>query len=252
MHLDEEQAQRLLHGELPGSAEAVARAHLAECADCRERIAEAEREERQVDALLRHVDHDPPRISARAVARRARAQDLGWARWAAGIIIALGIAGAAYASPGSPLPAWLDAIAEWIEGPVDRPGSDSAPVLPQDSAVAGIAVAPGRELIILFTSSQAEGQVRISLTDSADVVVRAPIGTATYTADAERLVIDNQGSVSTFEVQIPRAASRVEIRLAGDRIFLKEGRRITTDQSTIEGGPYVLPLTPSRSSPPDG
>lgn len=248
MHLDEEQVQRLLHGELPRPVETTARAHLAECAHCRARVAEADQEERDVYALLRHADHETPRISARAVALRARGP--GWGRWAAGIAIALGVAGAAYASPGSPLPAWLDAIAEWVAGPSDRSRSAPAPGRPQDPAVAGIAVAPGRELVILFTSPRAGGDVQVSLTDSAEVVVRAPIGSATYTSDAERLVIDNQGSVATFEIQIPRAAPRVEIQVNGDRIFLKEGRRITTDQSTDAKGRYVLPLTPSRSSPP--
>jgi len=111
-------------------------------------------------------------------------------------------------------------------------GSAQAP----DPGVAGIAVAPGRALVILFTSPQVEGQAQVSLTDGTEVVVRAPSGTATFTADVDRLVIDNPGSRATFEIQIPRAAPWVEIRVQGVPIFLKEGSRVT--------GSYLLPLTP--------
>lgn len=218
MHLDEEQVQRLLHRELAPPLETAVREHLAECIECRGRVAQAEREEDEVHALLRHLDHPAPRVDPHAVAARARARGVRWVRWAAGIVVALGLAGAAYAAPGSPLPAWVEAVVRWVEG-----GSAEVP----DPGVAGIAVAPGRELVILFTSAQPEGQAEVSLTDGAEVVVRAPIGAATFTSDVDRLVIDNQGSPATFEIQIPRTAPRVEIRVAGDRIFLKEGSRVT-------------------------
>ncbi len=249
MHLDEEQVQRFLHGELTPPVETAVGEHLAACPDCRGRLAEAEREENQVYALLRHVDHPPPRVDARAVIARARAPDLGWGRWAAGILLALGFAGAAYAAPGSPLPAWVEAVVEWMGGRPDR--SPVAPAPPQtpllDPGVAGIAVAPGRELVILFTSPQAEGSAHVSLTDGAEVVVRAPINAATFTSDVDRLVIDNQGSAATFEIQIPRGAPRVEIRVGGDRIFLKEGPRVATAKSADTRGPYLLRLAPSGS-----
>ncbi|MGH7672815.1 MAG: zf-HC2 domain-containing protein, partial [Gemmatimonadales bacterium] len=100
MHLDDEQVQRLLHRELAPPVETSVRAHLAQCASCRGRVAEAEREETEVYALLRHVDDPPPPVDARAVVARARARGLGRLRWAAGVLLALGLAGAAYAAPG--------------------------------------------------------------------------------------------------------------------------------------------------------
>jgi hypothetical protein len=56
-------------------------------------------------------------------------------------------------------------------------------------------------------------------------------------------VIDNSGSPATFEVEIPRGAARVEIAVAGKRIFLKEGPRLTAEGSGEAG--YLLPLVPS-------
>ena len=249
MHLDEEQVQRLLHGELPRATETSAREHLARCADCRQRVAEGKRDEDEVYALLRAVDVPPPAIDAEAVAARARAHDFGLKRWAAGILLALCIGGAAYAVPGSPLPALVGAVVEWMGGRPESPPTTTSPEAPPDASIAGIAVVPGEGLLIQFTSAQTEGVAHVSLTDGAEVVVRAPIGAATFSSDADRLVIDNAGSSATFEIQIPRAAPRVEVRVSGNRIFLKEGPRVTTGASGLADalGPFHLPLTPSGS-----
>jgi hypothetical protein len=148
--------------------------------------------------------------------------------WAAVVLLALGVAGVAYAAPGSPLRQWAHAVAVWLRGETPQP----------EASGAGIAVAPGQNLIILFTSTQREGSARVSLTDRADVVVRAPVGAATFSLEADRLVIDNKHSRASFEIQIPRAARRVEIRVAGARRFLKDGPAVTA--------PLTVQLTPLR------
>src|SRR5262245_59624898 len=177
-HLDEERGQRLLDGELPSPAEAAARGHIALCEDCGRRVAEATREEDEVSVLLRAVDDPRPAVSADAVAARASAHGWSWGRWAAVLLIALGLAGGAYALPGSPLPALVQAVVAWIgggPGPSHEP-SPPPPAEAPDAGVGGIAVAPGEALSILFTAAQAEGTARVSLSDGAEVVVRAPIG----------------------------------------------------------------------------
>jgi anti-sigma factor RsiW len=226
MHLDLEHLQRLVHGELSPAGERSAREHLAVCAECRAGAADLERQEAEVHALLRQVDHVVPAVDVRTIVARARARRAGWLRWAAVTLVSLGLAGAAWAAPGSPLKAWAEAVTAWIRG---------TPEVTEPS-VAGIAVAPGSDLLVLFTSTQTAGTVRVSLSDSADVVVRAPVGAASYSTEADRLVIDNRGSQASFEVHVPRAAPRVEIRVAGVRRFLKEDSVVT--------GPTVVPLTP--------
>ena len=251
MHLDEEQVQRLLHGELVPRAASSVREHLTGCSECRAWVAETEREEQEVQALLRHLDHAVPRVDVHAVARRARAHELHWGRWAAGVALALGLGGASYAIPGSPLPAWVRAAAQWVGGWTERSPSAPAPTSPPEPeptrqpepSVAGIAVAPGPALLISFTS--AAGQVRVSLTDAAQVVVRAPSGAAVFTSHVDQLVIDNAGSTTTFDIEIPRTAPRVEIRAGKQRILLKEGGSITAAKPAESSGPYLLPLTPS-------
>lgn len=247
MHLDEEQVQRLLHGELLSGAEASAREHLAGCVDCRRRVTEAEQEEDEVYALLGTVDDPPPHVSAGAIAARARAPDFTWVRRVAAVLLAVGVATAAYAVPGSPLPRWVGAFVGWVGGRQASPPSARGPMQAPEPRVAGIAVSPGQRLVILFTSPQAEGRARVSLTDGTEVVVRAPPGAAAFTSGVDQLVIDDQATSPTFEIQIPRAAPWIEIRVGGDRIFLKEGPRVTaraSGDSTGAAGFYSLPLAP--------
>ncbi len=221
MHLDEEQLQRLLHDELGARAMPGAREHLAECTECRERFVEAQRDEGEIFALLRRVDHAVPAIDPETVAARARGVGAVWGRWAAGILLFLGVAGVAYALPGSPLRDWVGSVVAWI-GDSDQPPTGPAPVqAPDDEEVAGIAAIPGQQFVIAFESSETGGQAQVSLTEGEEVTVRAPIGAASFTSAADRLVIANSGSGATFKIEIPRTAPRVEIRVAGNRVFLK-------------------------------
>ena len=84
MHLDEGQIQRVLHHELPDPEDAAAREHVVECPDCRNRMAEATREEQAVFGLLGRVDHPAPRVTVDTIVSRARGYRVGRVRWAAG------------------------------------------------------------------------------------------------------------------------------------------------------------------------
>lgn len=245
MHLDDERVERVLHGELSGQAHGHALAHVATCAACRERLAAARREQDEIDALLRRLDHPAARLEAGTVARRADARRSARLRRAAAVVLALGAAGGVWAAPGSPVPGWFDA---WrgrgtAATPAPREGADdTAP----DASSGGIAVAPGAALVIDFAMVRA-GQVRVSLTNGSEVTVRASTGMASYTSDPDlRILVESNGAQGSFEVGIPRGAARVEIRAAGRRVFLKEGARVTTDSPANEDGVYLVPLAAAR------
>lgn len=240
-HLDTEQVQRMLHGELAAEDVASVHAHLAACAACRQRVAEADAEEAAVHALLRHVDHAPPAVDAAAVVATARRRRPARLRWAAGIVLALGAAGAVYAVPGSPLRGLVEAVRDRV-GERASPATVETPARQPGPDVAGIAVPAGERLVIAFTAPQQEGRATVSLTDAAEVVIRARSGTATFTSGVDRLVIDNEGSTASFDIEIPRGAPQVEILVAGRRVFVKEGSRITAETSNDSVGPYHLPL----------
>jgi len=240
MHLNEEQLQRLMHDELAWTEVTPVREHVAQCAACRDGLDAARRDEHEVLQLLVFVDHAPPPVSAATLIARARSREWSWMGRAAAILLAVSVAGVAWAAPGSPVRAFFGNAVEWMRR---GPGSAShrAPA-PAPPAVAGIAVAPGSRLVILFTAAQAGSAAHVSLTDGEDVVVRAPVGAAAFTSNDDRLVIENARSSATFEVEIPRTAPHVEIRIAGKPAFTKDGARIVARSATQSGNAYNIPL----------
>jgi hypothetical protein len=241
MHLDDEQVQRVLHGELhPSVRDAVTR-HAAECDSCRRRVDEAAREEAWVFDRLRVVDHAPPAVDSTTLAGRGRRTAPPWGRRAAGILLALAAVGAAYAAPGSPLRRW---VTEVLRPDAGRGTPAPAPSGP-DSALAvtgGIAVTPGERLVIRFAATQAEGAATVWVASRSDVLVRTLNGTATFSTAADRLDIENRGSAADYEIEVPVGAGPIEIRLGDRRLLLKENGRVVADVPPDGAGRYRLPL----------
>jgi anti-sigma factor RsiW len=259
MHLNDERLQRLIDDELAASEWHATQAHLAVCADCRRRFEDVTREKGRVHELLRSLDTPAPAVSVDAIARRAEAEKLGraeaaapgragtaapsrsrttWLRRAAGFAIVIGIAGAAYAIPGSPVRGWIHDVTRKLTG---RPETPAPAPAPGRTGVSGVAVAPGDRLSILFEPGALGAELRIDLTDGSDVQVHGPAGAAAYTSSAGYLLIRGRDSSAVLDVQIPRTAPWVEIRAQDERVFLKEGPRVTTGGSRM-GDRYVLPL----------
>jgi hypothetical protein len=242
MHLDQEQIQRLIHGELVPATSASVHDHLAACFDCRSRVAEAEREEATVLALLEHLDHARPAASIESVIKPERPRDISWGSWAAGIALALGAAGAAYAIPGLPFRGWVDSLVTSVSQTDARSLTVPTPIV--DVGISGIVIDPGAQLAIVFVVA-GEGHARVVLTDDREVAVRALNGTATFTSDIDRLLIDDV-SATSFEIRIPRAARRVEILIGSRRVFLTERSRVTSEAPADTTGSYVLPLATQK------
>jgi hypothetical protein len=208
------------------------------------RIDEPTHDQDDINALLRHLDHPGPPVSAEVIIARARGRKPGWRRWAAGILLVTGLGGVAYAVPGSPVPGWVNAVVAAIAGTGNTPAPSGLlpPPVPNEEP-AGVAVAPGGDFTILFTRTADSGLARITLTGGSDVVVRAPGGAATFTSDINRLVIDNLPTSAVYEISIPASAPRVGITVQGRRVFVKDHDRITADGAT-SNQQYVIPLTP--------
>lgn len=242
MHLDEEQVQRLLHGELRGAAATSVRDHLGACAECRSRLSQAEREEAWVYDRLGRLDHTVPQVSAEAaIAARRRSLTLR-GRLAAGIFLALAAAGVAYAAPGSPLPRVLDHLIHLVSREPGRPAK-TAPSPKVAGPQSGIALPPGNRLVITFTATQPGDTAVVSLTDGPDVVVRTLAGGAAFTTDIDQLAIQHRGPPAGFEILIPRAAPFVEIQAGGRRILLKDRSHIVSQARPDSERRYLLPLS---------
>jgi hypothetical protein len=241
MHLDDERVQRLLHGELEPAGERLARQHLAACNDCRTLVDQARAEEHRIFSLLREVDHPPPDADPRVVLAAGGRPRTQWGRWAAGILLVAAAGGAAYAAPGSPLPAALDRLVA-ILAPTQPPAGTDPAATDAAPPGAGIAVTPGDRLTIRFVVEGDGAFATLSLIDGDEAVVRAVAGAATFTSDVDRLSVRSAGT-ARFEILIPRSAPWVEV-LAGDTpVFRKRADRVVTQTGPGADGRYRLILS---------
>jgi hypothetical protein len=85
--------------------------------------------------------------------------------------------------------------------------------------------------------------IDVRLTDGDLVEVRAPAGSATFTAEGARLIVrmTARGAVT---IAVPRAAPRLEVRAAGRRLLLKEGARVVAEGAVDANGRYLLDPSP--------
>jgi hypothetical protein len=244
MHLSDEQIQRFLHGELDARSKEALSRHVAACEFCARLLAQAEREQSEIFGLLCHLDHPAPRVDAESFTRKSGAFTV-WGRRAAVFVAAAALAGAAYAIPGSPLPAWVKQVADWIDrdGGSDSPPAEKSPAIDRPTT-SGIAVPAHERFTIAFLTEQTDGVVAVSLADGPNVVVRVLGGTATFTTDVDRLTIDNRGSEADYEIEIPRGASYVEVFVGTRRFILKDGDALAMGIPTDEHGRRVFSLAP--------
>ena len=194
--------------------------------------------------MLRHGDQAVPEVDAGFIAHRARAANaVAWGRWAAGFVLAIAAAGAAYSAPGSPLPAWVNQVVTWVAGLVPEAASPQPPG-PAPPASAGIAVAPSDRFQIHFAAPQSGGTAVVTVTDGPNVIARVHDGTTTFTTDVDRLTIENRGSTADYEIELPRSTPWVEITVGERRLLIKQGDRLVTHARTDARGRTLLPLAP--------
>lgn len=240
MHLDVETTQRWIHGELGPEAAGEVKAHLSDCPECRQQLAEAEREDRWVRRRLETIDGAVPAVAPSEL--RGRVRSLRWARWAAGILLTTSLAGAAYALPGSPLPQWVGAVRAWL-----HPGRPPAPAPPPTAlspVTAGIAVPVEPRLIVRFLAPQPAGVIRVALVDSGPVAVRVRNGSASFVTTAGTLTVDNRGSTADYDIELPRLSPWVAIDQGDRRLLLKRDSVLQAVASPDSGGRITLRLAP--------
>jgi hypothetical protein len=242
MHLDAEQLELALDAGVRQGSETEQ--HLRTCSECQARLDQARREGAWIRERLGTLDHAPPPITARSVMTRAGRARRSWQRLAASVILALAVAGAAYAAPGSPLP---DLIRRVVHGvaPTVRPG-EAPPTPDVRPSQSGIDVAPGDRLIIEFASPEPGDTAIVSLGDGSEVTVRAAGGKTSFASEADRLVIRQSGAPARFEIRIPREALAVELKVGDRSILTKRSSMVTTDVEPDSAGRYLLPI-PSAS-----
>lgn len=242
-HLDDGVIQTLLHDEARDARGVAWRAHLDACAECRNRVEDARREEANLFKSFDVLDSVMPTIglsdlSARATRRPGAMTRRGAWRWAAGILFAIGLSGVAYAAPGSPLRLAIDRLVAWIR----PPSATTAPerLTPTPTTAGGVLMDPGDSVVIELRSMQPFDSLVVFLVDEPQVAVRAYGGEVTFASDVARLSVSNASGSARIEMAIPRTAPRVEIMSGGRSLFAKVGNVVNSVATDTTGGRYVV------------
>jgi|GEM_PF-2466678 len=253
MHLDEEQIQRVVHRELTLSERATADEHLTHCAECQSRTVAAAKCDVETSELLRYLDAPLPSVSADAIIARAHVRRFTWVQKFAATFFVVSIGGVAWAASGSPIRLFLNSFAERLRGsasaPVNSPGAAPSVVAPVPE-LSGISYQPGQRVIINFTQFQPRGVALVSISGGTEVVVRAEAGAATFSSSGDTLTINNTTTLAHFEIEVPRSVARLDILVAGTRLYNRTGTRATAPDSALVRDTSTLSLArPDRSSP---
>jgi len=193
----------------------------------------------ELDTLLESLDEEPPEVSVDTLIARGRARAgaaRGRLKWAAGIVLAFGLAGVAYAAPGSPL-------ARWLERTGGRGDEREGTATEQQPDSAGVALDVTRAAVIRF-EGELGGYVHVVLTDDAEIVTRSASASTRFTSEPERLLIEHP-SLDTLQIRIPRNAPRVEIQVGAEPLLVKEGSDVFTTGDADGLGGWLLPLGPA-------
>jgi anti-sigma factor RsiW len=236
MHPDDATWLSLLDGELSPSPRAGLERHVARCLACRRRVGELEQARDEVDARLELLDSRPPLRTAEAIRRRARPR--GPRRLlAASILLAFATAAGATIQSGLlPRLAGRSAGSEHA-----TTGSSQGPHGAQATSPTGIALRPNGAFEIRFGGHQKEGTIRIVLADRPTVSIVASAAVP-YAVERGRVTVTNQDASASYTITLPRALSRVTVRIGDETVFTSQGGSIVAASAADSAGAYVIPL----------
>jgi hypothetical protein len=182
--------------------------------------------------LLTHVDHAAPPITADDVVARARRAPASRFAWAAGVVLVLAAAGVTYALPGSPLRALFP----------EREASGAAhQAAASPAASGGLLLDASTPALIIFPAPVSGSHLRVVFTEASHIAVRFAPDAAAVDARPDRLLITALAP-DTFDLDVPRSARRVEVRVDGQTVFLKAGADVAAGVLPDSAGRYLVPL----------
>jgi anti-sigma factor RsiW len=218
MHPTDASLLALVHGELDGRAAALVRAHLDTCAACAARETVLRREDSEIGALLRVLDHPvPKRVAPAGTPRRPRVRHTALAA-----SLALLLAGvAAAAVPGTALNRWIRSRLEGASPTAPRaarPAPTAAATEPAQAA-GGVEIPAPSALVVAFAAPEPDGVLTISVAERADAALRAYGGDVAYEVGNGRIRVDNRRPARRYTLEVPTSLSRLTVLVAGRSVF---------------------------------
>lgn len=247
MHVDEQVLQRLADREAGAEAAAV-RAHVDRCETCAGILSALLLEDRQVEAVLRALDHPVPVVEVETVRERGRAgAPAGLSRRAllaaALAFLVLGGGSAAAMTSGAVRGFVRRIWHEAVQGRVSRVrAAPDQPVAGSSALGSGIAFAPGRHVVIDFVAAQARGSVEITTTTDSLVRIDPVGGRASFSLSSSGVRIDNTGATASYRISLPAGLAEARVRVAGRTIAEQRNGGLSAVPGGGGGTRLVVPL----------
>lgn len=259
-HLTDDTLLPYLDGELPAGERAEMEEHLARCAECRATLAALRSASERLSEALHVIDRPAPAIeSAAAIAtagvRRGRRWiwrgakgPVAWARAAALVIAAAGVAAAAV--PGSPVREWLERAFGAAESPSEQDAiqADREAATVTDPSGVAVPLQDGAVRVRL-TQPSPDAIVRVRLVDGERAAVRAE--GARYRTGPGRIDVVQAGAGEVV-IEIPRSAREARVEVDGGLVVLKEGSdlRLMTPTADAVGAELLFRAGHETVTPP--
>lgn len=244
MHLEDPILTRFVDGESPPDEVRRVESHLDACEVCQARMTDLRDWDDRVSELLTRVDGRTPEPDLQAVIMAASRTRRGpRLRWAAGIVISTGVAAAAWAAPGSPVPGWVDGLRSRTTGAVVSPGMGDAAQDPASGGSGGIGVVPGRDFTVVIDAAASGLRMVVALGEAPTLMVQAEEGAATFRSDPDRLVVEASGA-GLLTLTVPRGAARVRILVDSLPVWSKEADRVMVTTGARATGPERWEIGP--------
>jgi hypothetical protein len=264
MHLTDDELGAMLNADDRGEAARAGRAHLAQCAECREAVAQLRESDSEIADLLHVLDHPPGTVQFSTIVERATrgareerslrlvpggnsrsAAPRRALRWA-GVILAGAAAVAVASVPSSPV---RRLIANVTTQPAARsavpvPSVAAPSVVPSPTLSRGIGIVPRRgEAAVVFSMLPVGGRISVrtaAFNAAGGVSVLASGDGARYGVTRDSIRVDNrEASGIDFVVTVPAAQDLPVVSIAvGDQVvFSRRGGSVeTTLQRDANGG----------------
>ncbi|NNF27455.1 MAG: hypothetical protein HKN73_09565 [Gemmatimonadetes bacterium] len=233
MHLDQETLSRLVDGELPDDEVRWAEIHLAECTACSARKGDLVATDDLVSSLLPYADDPTPHVDPAELIRRARpAAPRRLQRWAAALILTAAGAGAAYAAPGSPLPALLG------RGDDQRTGTEFRQEEPEPSS-SGLVLPLDQPLTVRLEGITGPGALIVTTGTGPGIAIESTRAGVSFESEAGVITVSQQqASAGDFRLNVPPEASSARIVLNGREVWRMIGGSIETTLPESPDGTY--------------
>jgi len=223
----------LIDGELTVEEAAELRRHAAACATCAVRLSETQQSAQATDRLLDRLGAPTLSLDISTVVQSARQSS----RRRAGLIaagISLLVVSVAGATVGRPV---VRALVERVRALV-HPAAPEPTSAPFDQS-RGVAIVPGSETRIVFDSVQTAGVLRLSLADTAELVIRSD-SQVIYRVSDSGIIVHNGGSRASYDLLIPRDARFVQVLVGNAVLFEKFRDQVGTRVRPDTAGRYLF------------